>query len=101
MQKRPMQRGRPAGTTTYEKDLAVAFGAAIREIRTDQGISQESLANLSHVERAHLGRIERGTHTPSLAIMFKIARALKCQPSKLMALAEAKLAALLAAQPED
>lgn len=96
-----MQRGRPVGTTTYEKDLADAFGAAVREIRTGRGISQESLAHLSHVERAHLGRIERGRYTPSLAILLKIAPALKCQPSELMALAETKLAALLTTKPED
>ena len=55
MQKRPIQRGRPTGTTTYEAEPAIAFGAAVREERTSQGIAQETLAHLSGIERSHMG----------------------------------------------
>ena len=92
MQKRPIQRGRPAGTATYEAAPAIAFGAAVREERTSQGIAQEALAHLSGIERSHMGKIERGEHVPTLPLILKIARALQCSAAHLMALTEAKLA---------
>mmetsp|Transcript_26302 Transcript_26302/g.62407 ORF Transcript_26302/g.62407 Transcript_26302/m.62407 type:complete len:149 (-) Transcript_26302:1387-1833(-) len=92
MQKRPIQRGRPSGTTTYEAEPAIAFGAAVRHERTSQGIAQETLAHMAGIERSHMGKIERGEHVPTLPLILKIARALKCSSAHLMALTEAKLA---------
>lgn len=93
MQKRTVQRGRPAGTTTFDAELAQAFGAAVRALRTERGIAQETLANLAGVERSHMGKIERGEHAPSLAIIFKIAVALECSAAVLMDEAESRFAA--------
>lgn len=95
MQKRSIQRGRPIGATTYDAGLAQAFGAAVRAARTEQGIAQETLANLADVERSHMGKIERGEHMPTLAIIFKIAKALGCSSADLMAATESQLAATL------
>ncbi|HBO2738413.1 helix-turn-helix domain-containing protein [Pseudomonas sp. NyZ201] len=88
MQKRTVQRGRPAGSTTFDAELAQAFGAAVRALRTEQGVAQETLANLAGIERSHMGKIERGEHAPSLAVIFKIARALECNTARLMSEAE-------------
>ncbi|MGE8358143.1 MAG: transcriptional regulator, partial [Microvirgula sp.] len=44
MQKRSVQAGRPAGATTHDAELARAFGAAVRALRKERGIAQESLA---------------------------------------------------------
>ena len=93
MQKRSIQRGRPAGTTTYDAELAQAFGAAVRALRAERGIAQESLANLAGIERSHMGKVERGEHMPTLAIIFKIAGALECSTSVLMTETESQLAA--------
>lgn len=93
MQKRSVQPGRPAGATTFDADLARAFGAAVRALRTERGIAQESLANLAGIERSHIGKIERGEHMPTLAIIFKIAGALKCSTAALMSATESQLAA--------
>ena len=92
MQKRSIQRGRPAGATTYDAELAQAFGAAVRALRTERGIAQESLANLAGIERSHMGKIERGEHMPTLAIIFKIASALDCSTAVLMTATEGQLA---------
>lgn len=97
MQKRSVQPGRPAGTTTHDAELAHAFGAAVRALRMERGIAQESLAHLAGVERSHMGKIERGEHMPTLAIIFKIAGALQCSTAVLMSEAESQLAA--AARP--
>ena len=93
MPKRSIQRGRPTGTTTYEAEPAIAFGAAVREERTNQGIAQETLAHMAGIERSHMGKIERGEHMPTLAVIFKIARALDCSTAVLMAETESQSAA--------
>lgn len=93
MQKRPIQRGRPAGSTTFEAEPAQAFGAAVREARAQRGIAQESLAHLAGIERSHMGKIERGEHMPTLVLILRIARALECKAADLMADTEARLAA--------
>ena len=84
MQKRSIQRGRPAGATTYDAELAQAFGAAVRALRTERGIAQESLAHLAGIERSHMGKIERGEHMPTLALILKIAGALRISSAELM-----------------
>ncbi|HWK69535.1 MAG TPA: helix-turn-helix transcriptional regulator [Burkholderiaceae bacterium] len=91
MQKRSIQRGRPLGATTFDAELAQAFGMAVRALRTERGIAQETLANLASIERSHLGKIERGEHTPTLAIIFKIASALECSTAVLMTATEDQL----------
>ena len=93
MQKRSVRPGRPAGATTFDAELAQAFGAAVRALRAERGVSQESLVNLAGIERSHTGKIERGEHMPTLAIIFKIAGALECSTTVLMAETERQLAA--------
>ena len=75
MQKRGIHPGRPTGATTFEAGPARAFGEAVRALRTADGIAQESLAHLAGIERSHMGKIERGEHMPTLAMILKIARA--------------------------
>lgn len=91
MQKRSVQRGRPAGATTYDEVPARAFGAAVRTARLAQGVAQEALAYRVGVERSHLGKVERGEHLPNLGLVLKIAAALGCSASELVARAEANL----------
>ncbi|WP_310637706.1 helix-turn-helix domain-containing protein [Delftia acidovorans] len=91
MQKRPVKRGRPVGATSFDADIARAFGAAVRALRTERDISQESLANLADIERSHMGKVERGEHMPTLAIVFKIARGLGCSAAEVMGRAEEEL----------
>ena len=91
MQRRSIQRGRPTGATTFEAAPALAFGAAIRAVRTEDGIAQEELAHLAGVERSHMGKIERGEHMPTLAMILRLARALGRSSAELMLETEARL----------
>jgi transcriptional regulator with XRE-family HTH domain len=93
MAKRTLQRGRPAGATTFEVAPARAFGAAVREARTELGVAQETLAHSAGIERSHMGKIERGEHMPTLVLILKIARALGSSSAELMAATEAGLPA--------
>ena len=40
--------------------LHIAFGRVIRELRLEQGISQEELGNRTGLHRNHVGQVERG-----------------------------------------
>jgi transcriptional regulator with XRE-family HTH domain len=65
-----------------------AFGQAAREIRKEQGLSQEQAALDSGIDRAYVGHIERATKTPTTTTIFKLASALGVQPSDIFARAE-------------
>lgn len=91
MQKRTVQRGRPVGSTTYEPEPALAFGQAVRAARMEQGMAQEELAALAEIERSHMGKIERGEHMPTLALILRIAVALNRSAADLIAATEESL----------
>ena len=67
---------------------AVALGAAIRERRTELGLSQEKLAVVSGLDRTYVGGVERGERNPTLKVLWKLAEALQVPPSELIRLAE-------------
>lgn len=79
-----IHKGRPFGSQSFEPESARAFGAVLRQYRTKNGVSQEALAHLASMERAHIGRIERGENQPSLWIVLKLASALNCDPGSLV-----------------
>lgn len=61
------------------------FGDAIRILRRELQISQESLAYMAEIDRSHMGKIERGERNVTFLNIAKIARALGCKPSELFA----------------
>jgi len=54
-----------------------AFASNVRRIRTEQGLTQERLAELSGLHRTYIGSIERAERNVSIDNMVRIARALK------------------------
>lgn len=69
----------------------MAFGAAVRAARTEDGIAQETLAHMAGIERSHMGKIERGEHMPTLVLILRIARALGRSAGELMLETEGRL----------
>ena len=65
-----------------------AVGAAIREARLGQQLSQEKLAELAKLHRNVIGLVERSVSAPALDSLFAIADALGTSASKLVARAE-------------
>ena len=61
----------------------IAFGDAIRRLRTKAGLSQERLAELAGIHRNHVGDIERGDKEACLLTMLRICRALRIPLSAL------------------
>jgi transcriptional regulator with XRE-family HTH domain len=66
----------------------LAFGRAVRELRTQLGLSQEQLGYETGLHRNYIGGVERGELNASLASVYKLAAGLGVRPSELLKLAE-------------
>lgn len=67
------------------------FGEELQKIRKEKGLSQEQLGFESGYHRTYISQLERGVKSPSLKTIFRIAKALKTQPSKIMQRTETKV----------
>ena len=65
-------------------ELTRAVGENIKRIRKSKKLSMERLAAESGVSRSMLGQIERGEANPSVAILGKLAKALKVPAETLL-----------------
>jgi transcriptional regulator with XRE-family HTH domain len=63
----------------------VRLGEAIRRRRLELSWSQEALADYAEIDRSHMGKIERGERNVTFMNILRIARAIECKPSELMA----------------
>lgn len=52
------------------------FGAEVRRLRREKGVSQEAFAELCGLHRTYVGAVERGERNVSIDNITKIARAL-------------------------
>ncbi len=66
-----------------EISVRARFGASVRRLRLEAGMSQEALATAASLDRTYVSGIERGRRNPSLEIIERIAAALACEPSRL------------------
>ena len=55
----------------------------LRTLRTEKGLTQEKLAELSGLPQSHISRLEGGKHSPSNQTLAKIAAALEVDPGDL------------------
>lgn len=60
------------------------FGQRVRDLRKTKDISQEDLAYMADLDRAYLGRVERGEVNISLINISKISGALGTPTYKLL-----------------
>jgi transcriptional regulator with XRE-family HTH domain len=60
------------------------IGLRIRQLRTEQELSQEKLAEKSGLHRNYIGGVERGERNVALLNIVEIAHALGVSPSKLL-----------------
>jgi len=65
---------------TFLKDL----GKSIKNLRRQNGMTQEMLGEMANICPKHLGEIERGDSNPSVTVICKIANALNSDPSDIM-----------------
>ena len=50
-----------------------SLGKILREVRIENGLTQEMLARNAGVDRVFLSGLERGRHSPSVEILFRLA----------------------------
>ena len=66
------------------QNLLETVGKNIKSTRTEKGLSQEKLAELTGLHRTYIGAVERGEKNISTKNIEKIAKALAIQPYKLL-----------------
>lgn len=67
-----------------------ALGHEIKRARELSQESQEALAFNADVHRTYVSMIERGLKSPTLAVIVRLATALRIKPSELLRRAEAR-----------
>lgn len=68
--------------------LTRRFGALVKELRLERGLSQERLGELCGLHRNYIGAIERAERTPSIVSADKLAQALGATLSELFSTLE-------------
>jgi transcriptional regulator with XRE-family HTH domain len=57
----------------------------VRQIRTRRGLTQVTIAERSGLPQSHVSEIERGVMIPNLVTLLRLAAALECKASTLVA----------------
>ena len=70
--------------TSKNNKISAKIGLKIVLERTKRKLSQEKLAELSDLSKTALGAIERGTSSPSIDTLDRIASALEIELSELV-----------------
>ncbi|PWC56058.1 helix-turn-helix transcriptional regulator [Azospirillum sp. TSO22-1] len=65
-------------------NVAVQFGAILRDLRVANSLSQEELAYRAGMSVPYLSDLERGRSNPSLAMIVDLALALGVHPSQML-----------------
>jgi transcriptional regulator with XRE-family HTH domain len=60
-------------------------GKHLREAREAAGLTQTQLAEKADVHRTYVSMLERNEKSPTLDVFFRLCKALKVSPSKMMA----------------
>lgn len=74
--------------------LEKAFAEALRELRTEKGLSQERLALESGYHRTYVGILERGMQNPTLRTITRLAKVLGVSAAKVVERFEQKMGKL-------
>lgn len=67
-----------------DKQVLVAFGLHIKQLRQSRNISQEQLGLIADLDRTYISGIERGKRNVSLINIVKLAEALEVDKTRLL-----------------
>jgi transcriptional regulator with XRE-family HTH domain len=65
-------------------DVACKFGEEVRELRLQQGMTQQQVADACGLDITYVGGIERGQRNPTLGVMHGLASILGLKLSDLL-----------------
>ncbi|MFM2044697.1 MAG: hypothetical protein RLY86_3273 [Pseudomonadota bacterium] len=74
----------PAMAPTAVMETLKAFGAHLRAVRTEKGLTQEDLAHRTGVSVGYLSQLENGRRNPSLLLMLALGEALGVRVEQLL-----------------
>jgi transcriptional regulator with XRE-family HTH domain len=74
----------PRSRRTASKSAEDLFGEVLRDVRKQQGLSQEELAFQSGYHPSYVGQLERGKKSPSLRAIMSLSGALNISGSELL-----------------
>lgn len=60
------------------------FGAHLRALRTDRGLTQQQLADRCESNEPFISNLERGVKIPSLSMLLRLAEGLACTMCELV-----------------
>ena len=69
----------------HENDIRHRFGARVRQLRTERGLSQEAFADRAGLHRTYIGSVERGEQNLSLQNIERLAATLGLSLAELFA----------------
>ncbi|QKG54630.1 helix-turn-helix transcriptional regulator [Hymenobacter sp. BRD67] len=64
----------------------VAFGLRLRRLRDERNLSQQALADIANISKPAVQRIEKGTTSTGLDLLFSLAEALEMPVHELIKL---------------
>jgi transcriptional regulator with XRE-family HTH domain len=76
------------------------LGQILREAREKAGLSQEQLAFRAGVDRTYISQLENDKKSPTVQTLFRICRAMKESPGKVITRLEKQLARQTQAAPK-
>jgi transcriptional regulator with XRE-family HTH domain len=81
-------------------DINKVVGDNIRRLREEKGLSLDKLARLTGVSKSMLGQVERGESSPSITVLFKVAKGIKVSLDTLTTKKEEKVLKINKTSPE-
>jgi transcriptional regulator with XRE-family HTH domain len=70
---------------TEPLNVGKVFGERLRELRLKRKLTQTEVAQRSGLLQHHISQLENGVGMPTLATMLKLAAAIGCKPTELLA----------------
>jgi transcriptional regulator with XRE-family HTH domain len=86
-------------STLDPRQVAMAFGAILRAVRIEVGITQEILAERADCDRTYPSLLERGLRQPTIGIVIDVADALGLEPAMLVNMTVSRLRELGVIRP--
>lgn len=60
------------------------FGEKLRTLRKQQGLTQTELATILGTNQSHVGKLEKGTRSPSVEVLMQIMQIFKVSCDQLL-----------------
>jgi transcriptional regulator with XRE-family HTH domain len=75
----------PLDVTAHDsRAVSITIDRRLRELRTERGTSQESLAHHTGIHETAIGRMERGAREPRATMILRLAQGLQISPGALL-----------------